>query len=362
MRLKYKFWSDPRLSWSPEDYGDMESTVMSITDVWVPPIVLSNAADGISMLSEEDGMGRSYLYTMADGTLMWYTSANFVSQCHINVEFFPFDSQECEIIITPWTISSDAMNLYSTFKIVDTNLFEENGEWDLVNSRVQNYTRNVGVDAFPGVKFILSLKRKVSYYLINMILPVIFLAIVGSFVFVLPVESGEKNGFALTILLSMSVILTIVSDAIPPISTQTSQLSVYLLVIFIICSLETILTVVSCQIHSYKAKGYVPGPVGQKIAAFLAKLSLYRRAKDQPGNVVTPKEDDGNGSPKKKDLVQQEAWTEEAQNKHILYDYEEVAFVMDRVFFGFFLIMQILFTLIFCVNLQIQGDNTGGSV
>ncbi|WAR28460.1 hypothetical protein MAR_014164, partial [Mya arenaria] len=140
------FWSDPRLSWSPEDYGDMESTVMSITDVWVPPIVLSNA---------------------------------------------------------------------------------------------------------------------------------------------------------------------------------TTQ-GVYLLVIFIICSLETILTVVSCQIHSYKAKGYVPGPVGQKIAAFLAKLSLYRRAKDQPGNVVTPKEDDGNGSPKKKDLVQQEAWTEEAQNKHILYDYEEV--------------------------------------
>lgn len=47
----------------------------------------------------------------------------------------------------------------------------------------------------------------------------------GTMVFVLPVESGEKNGFSLTILLSMSVVMTILSDHIPPISTQTCQLS-----------------------------------------------------------------------------------------------------------------------------------------
>jgi len=61
--------------------------------------------------------------------------------------------------------------------------------------------------------------------MINMVLPVIILAIVGPFVFVLPVESGEKIGFALTVLLNMSVVMTIVSDNIPPISTQTCQLS-----------------------------------------------------------------------------------------------------------------------------------------
>ena len=61
--------------------------------------------------------------------------------------------------------------------------------------------------------------------MVNMVLPVIILAVLGAFVFVLPVESGEKIGFALTILLSMSVVMTIVSDNIPPISTQTCQLS-----------------------------------------------------------------------------------------------------------------------------------------
>ena len=57
------------------------------------------------------------------------------------------------------------------------------------------------------------------------------LALLGPLVFVLPVESGEKIGFALTILLSLSVVLTILSDHIPPISTQTCLLSKYMVLV-----------------------------------------------------------------------------------------------------------------------------------
>ncbi|XP_052798646.1 neuronal acetylcholine receptor subunit beta-3-like isoform X2 [Mya arenaria] len=308
----YGIWTDPRLSWNATDYGDMYSTPMSVKDVWMPPVVLSNAADGLSLLNTQDGMDGSYLYAYHTGTIVWYTSTNFVAQCQINVEYYPFDSQDCEIIITPWTIDAEDMTLYSKSQTVDTFLFEENGEWDLVYTSVQNYT------------------------------------------------SGEKNGYALTILLSMSVIMTIVSDAIPPISTQTCQLSVYLLVIFIVCSLETILTVMSCQIHSYDAKGYKPGQRAQKIAKFLAKLSLYRRASDHSTNRVTPKDDIVVQNMEKPELT--EAWKDEVPDKSVSYNYIEVAFLMDRVLFGCFLSMQILFTLVFCINLRIQGDNTGNGV
>lgn len=71
--------------------------------------------------------------------------------------------------------------------------------------------------------------RKYSYYLMNMLLPVIVLAVMAPFVFVLPVESGEKIGFALTILLSLSVVMTIVSDNIPPTSTHVCVLSKYMI-------------------------------------------------------------------------------------------------------------------------------------
>ena len=51
---------------------------------------------------------------------------------------------------------------------------------------------------------------------------------------------------------------------------------VYLLLVFIICSIETVLTVVSCQIHSYHAKGYRPGPRTQTLVSQFAKLACYR--------------------------------------------------------------------------------------
>ena len=79
--------------------------------------------------------------------------------------------------------------------------------------------------SMPAAKFSIKLERKYSYYLLNMVLPVIFLAVLGAFVFLLPVECGEKNGFGLTILLSLSVVMTIVSDNIPPVSSSTCVLS-----------------------------------------------------------------------------------------------------------------------------------------
>lgn len=101
--------------------------------------------------------------------------------------------------------------------------------WYISNSFLINifggFFRTLQGYVMPALQFSLQLERKYSYYLLNMILPVIFLAFLGAFVFLLPVESGEKNGFALTILLSLSVVMTIVSKSIPPTSTSICVLS-----------------------------------------------------------------------------------------------------------------------------------------
>ncbi|XP_045167099.2 acetylcholine receptor subunit beta-type acr-3-like [Mercenaria mercenaria] len=151
-------------------------------------------------------------------------------------------------------------------------------------------TRDLNGYLLPSVKFTVHLKRKYSYYLMNMLLPVVVLAAMAPFVFVLPVESGEKIGFALTILLSLSVVMTIVSENIPPTSTHICVLSVYLLTTFIICSLETLLTVFTCKLHELHNKTYVMGSGCQKVARVLAKITRYRR-RPKTDDVTTVKED-----------------------------------------------------------------------
>ena len=54
-----------------------------------------------------------------------------------------------------------------------------------------------------------------------------------------------------------------------------STLGVYLLVVFFICSIETIVVVLSGQVRGYTASGYVPNQRTQRAIKLAAKLSCY---------------------------------------------------------------------------------------
>ena len=83
------------------------------------------------------------------------------------------------------------------------------------------FSRAIYTDSLSAAKVTLHMTRRFSYYLYNMILPVILLAILGTFSFILK----DGSGYSLTILLSMSVVMTILTRHIPPISTETCILS-----------------------------------------------------------------------------------------------------------------------------------------
>ena len=55
-------------------------------------------------------------------------------------------------------------------------------------------------------------------------MPIVLTSCLMGAVFALPIESGEKMGFSLTVLLSYVVFLTWVTDNLPPISSGVSIL------------------------------------------------------------------------------------------------------------------------------------------
>ena len=55
-------------------------------------------------------------------------------------------------------------------------------------------------------------------------MPIVLNSVLMNAVFALPIESGEKMGFSLTVLLSYTVFLTWVTENLPPVSTDTSIL------------------------------------------------------------------------------------------------------------------------------------------
>ena len=74
-------------------------------------------------------------------------------------------------------------------------------------------------------------------------MPIVLTSLLMCFVFALPIDSGEKMSYALTVLLSYVVFLTWVTDNLPSVSNDVSVLREYLTFMarLLNCSLANVL-------------------------------------------------------------------------------------------------------------------------
>ena len=68
--------------------------------------------------------------------------------------------------------------------------------------------------------FFLHLRRKVLFYVMNLILPSSMLSLLVALVFLLPSECGEKISMGVTLLLSFSVFILMITESVPNTSTS----------------------------------------------------------------------------------------------------------------------------------------------
>ena len=121
-----------------------------------------------------------------------------------------------------------------TFRVNLDNVGELNAAYFQVNTTVDEVK---GVDAM--VIFKMKLKRKSTFYVFNILIPMVLLSFLNVLTFVLPVSSGERASYAVTVFLSLAVFLTIVASEIPKNSNTISIVSVYMTAML---ALSTVMT------------------------------------------------------------------------------------------------------------------------
>jgi len=45
-------------------------------------------------------MASTYVSVLSSGHVVWLTAANFISQCIVDIKYYPFDVQECHMIVS----------------------------------------------------------------------------------------------------------------------------------------------------------------------------------------------------------------------------------------------------------------------
>ncbi|XP_045174641.2 acetylcholine receptor subunit alpha-like [Mercenaria mercenaria] len=241
-------WNDANMMWDPKDYGGVEFVMTSYKDVWVPEMILVNPAEEIDSLGKK-WQKVNFHHT---GFASWWPGDLLKSTCALDVYSYPFDTQECILGFSTWGYSSDQVKISSPNDEIDFSYYTESPTWKLAQSKANIY--------FEGMQihFHVYLERKPGFVIVNVLLPLTFLSLLNAFVFLLLPESGERISFCITVLLSIAVFMTIVSDTLPKSSEPVPLISYKLMFDMVISSLITLATILNLRLYNKKDTKVVP--------------------------------------------------------------------------------------------------------
>ncbi|RUS87381.1 hypothetical protein EGW08_004835 [Elysia chlorotica] len=237
-------WLDSWLSWNQSQFGNVSEFLYPQSKIWLPDVIIENSVESQKELGYKTNMVR----VDSDGWIHWKPSQVIKTSCDIDVTYYPFDTQTCSIIVSTWMSTQDEIDIdpqaASTGLILDK--YSSSGTWELVSNSLETLANERNL---TRVQFKLKLKRLTRFYVLNIILPVLFLSFTASLVFFLPADAGEKIGMGITVLLAYAVYLTIIADNMPQTSLQVSYLAVYLTLLLGLTAMGVVLAVVVLHIH-----------------------------------------------------------------------------------------------------------------
>lgn len=238
-------WEDDRLEWVPSSHNSIASLTVKKKHIWVPEIMLGNPYTNIDI-----GRDAFPLHVFPNGTVVWSFGDVMKTFCSVDLTFYPFDVQICALQFAVWGISYKEIKLVNTLSEVAMNFYEGNGEWTITGT-------NANVSILGGstiVSFFIKMERESAFVLLNVATPIFILSFINPFAFALPTSSGERVSYAVTILLSVSVYLTMVSDTMPKSSNPMSHMTYALIVQFLMSCIMCIFSIYTMYLYDIANK------------------------------------------------------------------------------------------------------------
>ncbi|KAH9499310.1 Acetylcholine receptor subunit beta-like 1 [Bulinus truncatus] len=237
-----QYWQDYQLTWDPANYGNIDSIRIKPEKIWVPDFVLFNNADGNYEVTYKSNC---VLYSSSH--VNWIPPAIYHSSCSIDVMYFPFDQQVCEMKFGSWTHKGNAIkySFFSNMNKLDLTDYLKSGSWDIIDcpGKIVTIKDEITGDVKDQIVFEFVLRRKTLFYTVNLIIPCVLISFVSICVFALPADAGEKITLCISVLLALVVFLLLVSKILPP-SLTIPLIAKYLLFTFIMNLIAIFSTVV----------------------------------------------------------------------------------------------------------------------
>ncbi|XP_062318829.1 neuronal acetylcholine receptor subunit alpha-7 [Osmerus eperlanus] len=244
------YWTDHYLRWNATDYPGVTNVRFPDSQIWRPDILLYNSAD-----ERFDATFHTNVLVNSTGYCQYLPPGIFKSTCYIDVRWFPFDVQRCDLKFGSWTYGGWSLDLQMVE--ADVTGYIANGEWDLVEVPGRRSERfyDCCKEPYPDVTFTVVMRRRTLYYGLNLLIPCVLISTLALLVFLLPADSGEKISLGITVLLSLTVFMLLVAEIMPATSDSVPLIAQYFATTMVIVGLSVIATVLVLQYHHHDPDG-----------------------------------------------------------------------------------------------------------
>ncbi|XP_073994257.1 neuronal acetylcholine receptor subunit alpha-7-like isoform X15 [Rhodnius prolixus] len=125
-------WNDVNLRWNASEFGGVKDLRIPPHRIWKPDVLMYNSAD-----EGFDGTYPTNVVVRNNGSCLYVPPGIFKSTCKIDITWFPFDDQRCEMKFGSWTYDGFQLDLQlQEDSGGDISSFITNGEWDLLDVTV----------------------------------------------------------------------------------------------------------------------------------------------------------------------------------------------------------------------------------
>jgi len=268
-------WHDVFLAWNPEEYGNVTHSRLPWDSVWSPDVILHNpAGDG-----EQGKELRTLIQIDYQGNVTLLTQSMYMSKCKIDVTYYPFDTQRCELTFASWTDAVSRINLTignQVDKEEMRNGYSPSGIFKLEDFWAERSERNDACceEPFADITYYIQIRRIPTFFIWNYIAPSVLINILALLTFVMPAETGEKVTLAISTMLSLTVFLMSVDGGIPR-TEEIPIISYYFFSLLVLTMLSTFNAVLVLRIHHRGEVGVVVPTYLRVVAMWMADMTRF---------------------------------------------------------------------------------------
>lgn len=228
--------------WEPHEFGGISQLNIPNEYNWKPGLAFSRSLEE-ELPTSSAIFGPTWVSN--NGKVIMFSAGHFQTVCELDTTHYPFDGHTCnyQIISTNYDISE--VVIHSTEQSINMEEFLEHGEWFVKYSICRNEKMSSKANSFQlsALSNVIRIKRRSAFVFLHALCPLFLLDALCIVVCLVPVDSGERISYSVTVFLSFMFLSGSILMDLPRNSLKIAALSIELCIVNILSTLNVLWSV-----------------------------------------------------------------------------------------------------------------------